>query len=144
MTKQLTQKDQVAIFVRYQPNCAVGDVSDALDLGSSTAGKLLRALTDEGIVIRSHNGTQFTYEAIEGAAISDELLPCMLHKADPAKTLAAETLAKELEAKGLWRRAAAVYSGMLEIAVNAVEVGRIAKRRDACLQMSRGRNHAQA
>lgn len=31
MTKALTQKQQVAVFVRYQPNCAVGDVAEALD-----------------------------------------------------------------------------------------------------------------
>lgn len=50
MTKPLTQKDQVAIFVRYQPNCAVGDVSEALDMSGATAGKLLRELSDDGVI----------------------------------------------------------------------------------------------
>jgi len=36
MTKVLTQKQQVAVFVRYQPNCAVGDVSEALDMAGGT------------------------------------------------------------------------------------------------------------
>lgn len=50
MTKPLTQKEQVAVFVRYQPNCAVGDVSEALDMHGATAGKLLRELSDEGVL----------------------------------------------------------------------------------------------
>ncbi|WP_334339666.1 hypothetical protein [Enterobacter hormaechei] len=33
MTKALTQKEKVAVFVRYKPNCAVGDVSEAAGLG---------------------------------------------------------------------------------------------------------------
>ncbi|HDR2628072.1 TPA: hypothetical protein QCI66_004391 [Enterobacter cancerogenus] len=55
MTKTLTQKEQVAVFVRYQPNCAVGDVSEALDLAGGTAGRLLRELSDEDAIIRSRD-----------------------------------------------------------------------------------------
>lgn len=40
MTKILTQKEQVPVFVRYQPNCAVGDVSEALNMAGATAGRL--------------------------------------------------------------------------------------------------------
>ncbi len=137
MTKQLTQKEQVAIFVRYQPNCAVGDVSEALDMVSATAGKLLRQLSDEGVIIRSRNSTQYTYAAAPGADIPDQTLPCMVEKGDPVKTMAAEKKAKELEGRGLWRRAAAVYSDMLGIACSSVEVARIAKRRSECLRMAR-------
>jgi hypothetical protein len=46
---------------------------------------------------------------------------------------AAEQKAKSLEEKGLWRRAAAVYSEMFGIAGDAVEVARISKRRKHCL-----------
>ena len=56
MTKPLTQKEQVAVFVRYQPNCAVGDVSEALDMSGATAGKLLRELSDDGGITRSVTG----------------------------------------------------------------------------------------
>jgi len=30
--KNINPKEQVAVFVRYKPNCAVGDVSEALDM----------------------------------------------------------------------------------------------------------------
>jgi DNA-binding MarR family transcriptional regulator len=63
MTKQLTQKEQVAVFVRYRPNSAVGDVSEALDMAGATAGKLLRELSDEGVIIRTRNSVQFIYAA---------------------------------------------------------------------------------
>nr|WP_249429993.1 PerC family transcriptional regulator [Enterobacter kobei] len=49
---------------------------------------------------------------------------------------AAEQKAKALEDKGLWRRAAAVYSEMFGIAGSAVEVARIAKRRKDCLRQA--------
>jgi len=80
MTKQLTQKDQVAIFVRYQPNCAVGDVSEALDMSGATAGKLLRELSDDGVITRSRNSVQYTYTAVPHADIPDVILPCMEEK----------------------------------------------------------------
>lgn len=136
MTKTLTQKEQVAVFVRYQPNCAVGDVSDALDLAGGTAGRLLRELSDEGVIIRSRNSVQYTYRAVPHADIPDVILPCMVEKSDPVRMQAAEQKAKELEERGLWRRAAAVYSDMFGIDGSAVEVARIAKRRKDCLRQA--------
>lgn len=50
----------------------------------------------------------------------------MLEKSDPVRMQAAEQKAKELEEKGLWRRAAAVYADMFGIAESAVDVARIA------------------
>ncbi|VAF67060.1 Uncharacterised protein [Enterobacter hormaechei] len=133
MTKALTQKETVAVFVRYQPNCAVGDVSEALDLAGGTAGRLLRELSDEGVTIRSRDSVQYTYRAIPHADIPDVILPCMVEKSDPVRMQAAEQKAKALEEKGLWRRAAAVYSEMFGIAGSTVEVARIAKHRKRCL-----------
>jgi predicted transcriptional regulator len=135
MTKQLTQKQQVAVFVRYQPNCAVGDVAEALDMSGATAGKLLRDLSDEGVIVRSRNSVQYTYEAVPHADIPDAILPCMLENSDPVRMQAAEQKAMALEEKGLWRRAA-VYSDMFGIAGSAVEVARIAKRRKDCLRQA--------
>ncbi|RAL71695.1 perC transcriptional activator family protein [Enterobacter hormaechei] len=60
----------------------------------------------------------------------------MAEKSDPVRMQAAEEKAKALEAKGLWRRAAAVYSEMFGIAGSAVEVARIAKRRKDCLRQA--------
>ncbi|WP_142503514.1 PerC family transcriptional regulator [Lelliottia amnigena] len=136
MTKPLTQKEQVAVFVRYQPNCAVGDVSEALDMHGATAGKLLRELSDKGVINRTRNSIQFTYSAAPDAEIPEVILPCMLEKSDPVRMQAAEQKAKELEVRGLWRRAAAVYSDMFGIAGSAVEVARIAKRRKDCLRQA--------
>lgn len=137
MTKQLTQKEQVAVFVRYRPNCAVGDVSDALDMAGATAGKLLRELSDKGVIIRTRNSVQFVYTAAPDADIPDVILPCMFLKSDPARIMAAEQKAKALADKGLWRRAACVYTDMFSIACSSVEVARIAKRRNECLRMAR-------
>ncbi|HHA2016827.1 TPA: PerC family transcriptional regulator [Enterobacter kobei] len=60
----------------------------------------------------------------------------MVDKSDPVRMQAAEQKAKALEDKGLWRRAAAVYSEMFGIAGSAVEVARIAKRRKDCLRQA--------
>lgn len=136
MTKTLTQKEQVAVFVRYQPNCAVGDVSKALDMAGGTAGRLLRELSDEGVIIRLRDSVQYTYRAVPHVDIPDVILPCMGEKSDLVRMQAAEHKAKALEEKGLWRRAAAVYSEMFGIAGNAVEVARIAKRRKDCLRLA--------
>ncbi|WP_320709596.1 PerC family transcriptional regulator [Enterobacter asburiae] len=136
MTKPLTQKEQVAVYVRYQPNCAVGDVSEALDMHGATARKLLRELSDEGILNRTRKSVQFTYSAAPDAKIPEVALPCMVEKSDPIRMQAAEQKAKELEAKGLWRRAAAMYAEMFGIAGSAVEVARIAKRRKDCLRQA--------
>lgn len=122
--------------MRYQPNCAVGDVSEALDLASGTAGRLLRELSDEGVIIRSRDSVQYTYRAVPHADIPDVVIPCMVEKSDPVRMQAAEQKAKALEDKGLWRRAAAVYSEMFGIAGSAVEVARIAKRRKNCLRLA--------
>ncbi|OXL33921.1 hypothetical protein CA284_21780 [Enterobacter mori] len=134
MTKILTQKEQVAVFLRYQPNSALADVSEALDLAGGTAGRLLRELSDEGVIVRSHDSVHYTYRAVPHADIPDVILPCMVEKSDPVRMQAAEQKAKALEEKGLWRRAAAVYSEMFSIAGSAVEVARIAKRRKDCLR----------
>lgn len=85
MTKALTQKEKVAVFVRYQPNCAVGDVSEALDLAGGTAGRLLRELSDEGLIIRSRDSVQYTYRAVPHADIPDVIIPCMVEKSDPLR-----------------------------------------------------------
>jgi len=137
MTKPLTLKDQVAIFVRYQPNCDIKDVAEALDMASTTACKHLRALTEEGVIIRNHNGTQYSYTADPRADIPDEVLPFMEQKSDPVKILAAETKAKELESKGLWRRAATVYTDMMAIACSSLEVARFAQCREKCQRQAR-------
>lgn len=129
--------------MRYQPNCAVGDVSEALDMAGGTAGRLLRELSDEGVFIRSRDNVQYTYSAVPHADIPDVILPCMVEKSDPVMMQAAEQKAKALEEKGLWRRAAAVYSEMFGIAGSAVEVARIVRRRKDCQRQGGGCENGQ-
>ncbi|CAK7066485.1 MAG: hypothetical protein CITR_02946 [Citrobacter freundii] len=134
MATILTQKEQVPVFVRYQPNCAVGDVSEALDMAGATAGRLLRELSDEGVSIRSRDSVQYTYRAVPNADIPGVILPSMAGKSDPVRMKAAEQKARELVEEVFWRRAAAVYSDIFGIAGSAVEVARIAKCRKDCLR----------
>lgn len=141
MTKErINQLDQVAIAVRHMPGCVLHDICDALDMSSSTAGNLLRALNNRGILLREHNGTQYQYTAAPGADIPDVQLPFMLEpvvRIDPAKLLAAEAVARELENRKLWRRAATAYTNVLALATSASEVYRIAQRRSECLKVAK-------
>jgi predicted transcriptional regulator len=74
---------------------------EALDMSGATAGKLLRDLSDQGVIVRSRNSVQYTYEAVPDADIPDVILPCMAEKSDPVRMQAAEGAAKALEAKNL-------------------------------------------
>ena len=132
--ERINQIDQVAVVVRHTPGCVLQDICEALDITSSSAGNLLRKLATSGRVIRDHNGTQYTYTVAPGADIPDVVLPYMLEKQDPEQLQNAERIAKELESRGLWRRAATVYTDILSLAANSREVLRIAQRRDACLR----------
>ncbi|WP_337233369.1 PerC family transcriptional regulator [Escherichia coli] len=137
MTIEISQKDRVAIVVRHTPNCVLRDVCEALDILSGIAGKFLRALTVSGTVLRTHNGTQYVYNIATDAEIPDVKLPFMEEKSDPAETQLAEKMAKDLKSRGLWRRAAKVYTDMLDIARSSAEVSRIAQQRNECLRMAR-------
>lgn len=105
-------------------------------MAGGTAGRLLRELSDEGVIIRLRDSVQYTYRAVSHADIPDVILPCMVEKSALVRMQAAEQKAKELEDRGLWRRAAAVYSDMFGIAGSAVEVARIAKCRNDCLRQA--------
>lgn len=43
-----------------------------------TAGRLLRKITDEGVIIHSRESVQYIYRAIPYADIPDVILPCMV------------------------------------------------------------------
>ncbi|RKR64988.1 PerC transcriptional activator [Yokenella regensburgei] len=135
--ERINQIDQVAVVVRHTPGCVLQDICEALDITSSSAGNLLRKLATSGRVIRNHNGTQYTYTVAPGANIPDVVLPYMLEKQDPEQLQNAERIAKELESRGLWRRAATVYTDILSLAANSLEVQRIVQRREECLRKGR-------
>ncbi|RNL75715.1 PerC family transcriptional regulator [Citrobacter sp. MH181794] len=64
----------------------------------------------------------------------------MLEEESPLETRQLEILAKSLEDKGLWRRAATVYIDILAQVKNSKDVLRIAEKRNRCVERSRGMN----
>jgi hypothetical protein len=69
-------------------------------LAGTTACRLQRELSDEGVIIRSRDSVQYTYRAVPHADIPDVILPCMVEKIDPVRMQAAEEKAKALEKRG--------------------------------------------
>lgn len=71
------------MFVRYKPNCAVSDVSEALDMAGGTAGRLLRELSEDCLTISTMNNVQFIYTAAPRADIPGVILLCLVLKSVP-------------------------------------------------------------
>lgn len=80
MTKQLTLKEHVVVYVRYQPNCAVGDVSEVLQMADSLLGRLLREFSDEKVNISLRNNVQHICKVVPHTNISDAILSRMMEK----------------------------------------------------------------
>ena len=51
---RVTQKEMVIAAINHMPGCTLRDICEALELTTSNAGKLLRRLTKEGIIVKSH------------------------------------------------------------------------------------------
>ena len=51
---RVTQKEMVIAAINHMPGCTLRDICEALELTTSNAGKLLRLLTKEGIVVKSN------------------------------------------------------------------------------------------
>lgn len=141
MTKQsknkVTKAQMVLAIVSRTPECVLQDVCDALDLQASTAGNLLRQLHAAGKLHRTHNGCQYVYRIVAGVEVPDVSLPqaaTQLSEEDVKKIQDALALAKILEDKKLWRRAATVYTSTLEMVTTANELWLLAKMRNRCLR----------
>ncbi len=141
MTKQsktkVTKAQMVLAIVSRTPECVLQDVCDALDLQVSTAGNLLRQLHAAGKLHRTHNGCQYVYRVGEGVEVPDVALPqaaTQLSEEDVKKVQDALSLAKMLEDKKLWRRAATVYTSTLGMAITANELLLLVKMRNRCLR----------
>ncbi|HII0079760.1 TPA: hypothetical protein ACYX58_005424, partial [Klebsiella variicola] len=109
----------------------------ALDLQASTAGNLLRQLHAAGKLHRTHNGCQYVYRIVAGVEVPDVALPqtaTPLSEEDVKKVQDALSLAKTLEDRKLWRRAATVYTSTLGMATTANELWLLAKMRNRCLR----------
>lgn len=141
MTKQsktkVTKAQMVLAIVSRTPECVLQDVCDALDLQASTAGNLLRQLHAAGKLHRTRNGCQYVYRVVAGVEVPDVALPqaaTQLSEEYVKKVQDALSLAKMLEDKKLWRRAATVYTSTLGMATTANELWLLAKMRNRCLR----------
>lgn len=144
MTKQSKTKEtkaqMVLAIVSRTPVCVLQDVCDALDLQASTAGNLLRQLHAAGKLHRTHNGCQYVYRVVAGVEVPNVALPqaaIQLSEEDVKKIQDALSLAKTLEDKKLWRRAATVYTSLLGMSKTANELYQIAQKRTKCLRKVR-------
>ena len=141
MTKQsktkVTKAQMVLAIVSRTPECVLQDVCDALDLQASTAGNLLRQLHAAGKLHRTHNGCQYVYRVASGVEVPDVAPPqatTQLSEEDVKKIQDALALAKILEDKKLWRRAATVYTSMLGMTTTSNELWLLARMRNRCLR----------
>ena len=141
MTKKtknrVTQAQLVLAIVDRTPDCVLQDVCEALEISSSSAGNHLRQLYYLGKLRRINNGTQFVYRVRTGVEIPDVELPEMAPRSAPEnkkEVLEAMAKAKELERKGLWRRAATAYTSIMGMTSTSNELWGIAKLRTRCLR----------
>lgn len=98
---------------------------------------MLRQLHAAGKLQRTHNGCQYVYRVVAGVEVPDVALPqtaTPLSEEDVKKVQNALSLAKTLEDKKLWRRAATVYTSMLGMTTTANELWLLAKMRNRCLR----------
>lgn len=78
-------------------------------------------------------GYQYVYRVVAGVEVTDVALPqatTQLSEEDMKKIQEALSLAKTLEDKKLWRRAATVYTSTLGMATTANELWLLAKMRN--------------
>lgn len=137
---RVTKSQMALAIVARTPDCILQDVCEVLDLQSSTAGAILRKLTESGKLTRFHNGNQYVYRVTPGVEVPDVAFPEQApraEKGDIQQVKTAVVLAKELEEKKLWRRAATVYTNILGMTDTANELWRIARLRSRCLRNAR-------
>ncbi|CAM7438725.1 PerC family transcriptional regulator [Citrobacter freundii] len=137
---RVTQKEMVIAAINHMSGCTLRDICEALELTTSNAGKLLRRLTKEGIIVKKPEDREPVYSVKPGIRVPKIILPFMLEEESPPETRQLEKLAKSLEDKGLWRRAATVYIDILSQVKNSKDVLRIAEKRNRCVERSRGMN----
>ena len=121
--ERVTQAQMVIVIVYRTPGCVLQDICDVLDLPSSSAGNHLRRLYAAGKLRRWHNGVQYVYRVTAGVDIPDVKLP------EPAIVQA-----RQLEERGLYRRAATAYTAILGMASNSSEMWNIARQRNRCIR----------
>lgn len=135
--ERVTQAQMVIAIVHRTPGCVLQDICDVLDLPSSSAGNHLRRLHAAGKLRRRHNGAQYVYRVTAGVDIPDVKVPEPAIRATPEKTQKVKDAivqARQLEEKGLYRRAATAYTAILGMVSTSSEMWNIARQRSRCLR----------
>ena len=141
---KVTKAQMVLAIVSRTPECVLQDVCDVLDLQASTAGNLLRQLHAAGKLHRTHNGCQYVYRVVAGVEVPDVSLPqaaTQLSEEDVKKVQDALSLAKTLEDRKLWRRAATVTHRRLGWLQQQTNSGCLPKCVTAACAMRRGADY---
>ncbi len=66
---RVTQKEMVIAAINHMPGCTLRDICESLELTTSNAGNLLRRLTKEGIIVKSHEGWEPGYRVKPGIRV---------------------------------------------------------------------------
>ena len=77
---RVTQKEMVIAAINHMPGCTLRDICEALELTTSNAGKLLRRLTKEGIIVKKSEDREPVYSLKPGLRIPKIILPFMLEE----------------------------------------------------------------
>ncbi|QFH71189.1 PerC family transcriptional regulator [Enterobacter sp. E76] len=120
---------EILQFVIENPGCTYRQVADAIPgLNVSTVNRCLSRFFNEGKLARELRGSTLAYYPIGGAdpeSLSEENL----------RTLTGlENRAQQLEAKGLYFRAASVWLKAFDMAISNTDRSRYISRRAACLR----------
>ena len=115
--------DEVYEFIRTHPVSAARDLIEALPhINENSIGGALIRMYNQGMLERHKVGRNWVYYVDEP-----------LTAAELKKLTELENLARELEAKKLWRRAATVWLEAYDTASNQTSRNRYAKCRAHCL-----------
>lgn len=120
---------EVLQFVIDNPGCTYRQVADAIPgLNVSTVNRCLSRFFTEGKLARELHGSALAYYPIgetEPEALSEEKLRILT---------GLENRAQQLEAKGLYFRAASVWLNAFDMAISNTDRSRYISRRAACLR----------
>lgn len=120
---------EVLQFVFDNPGCTYRQVADAIPgLNVSTVNRCLSRFFAEGRLARELHGSALAYYPIgetEPEALSEEKLRVLT---------GLENRAQQLEAKGLYFRAASVWLNAFDMAISNTDRSRYISRRAACLR----------
>lgn len=87
---RITQRDMMIAAINHMPGCTLRDVCVALELTTSNAGKLLRRLTKEGIIVKNPEDRDHVYSVKPGIRVPKVILLFMFEEESPPETIQLE------------------------------------------------------